>query len=172
MNTSNNGGPSDRTPDSEKKPDSEWQRKSAGSRPRNIDTLSLKDKKLDRVKRFTIKRDADRPLQFDGTQLAAVESMNMAMRHIRIALYETKAGRFIVEFRSIDPVGVLNQSLSGAMQDLAQEPEGPPTKKVRPNIHKAAVFDSREGAIGWLRPGRLTDKLLEELGLMDPEFIE
>ena len=171
MKTSDSGGPSDCTPDSKTKSDTEWKHEHADSPPRRVHTLTLKDKKTDGFKRFTIKRDADRPLQFDGKQCAAVEASNIAMRRTRIALYETKAGRFISEFRSIDALPFVPQ-ISEALEELTQEPEPPPSKKGRPDIHKAAVFDSRKNALGWFRPGRLTNQLLEKLGLMEPEFIE
>jgi len=34
------------------------------------------------------------------------------------------------------------------------------------------VCESLEEAIGWFKPGRITNYLLDELGLLDPEFIE
>ena len=93
------------------------------------------------------------------------------MRRTRIALYETKAGRFISEFRSIDALAFAPKMIE-AMEELTQDPKAPPGKKGRPDIYKAEVFDTREDALGWFRPGRLTNQLLEKLGLMDPEFIE
>lgn len=93
------------------------------------------------------------------------------MRRTRIALYETRAGKFISEFKSIDE-SPLNPRLTGAMTEIFHGPEAPPPKNVRPDIYKAAVFENWEKALGWFRPGRLTNKLLDKLGLMDPEFIE
>jgi hypothetical protein len=53
----------------------------------------------DPLKRFTLQRDGDRPLQFDGTELVCVESAGGPMLH-RAAVYETKGGKFVAEFSS------------------------------------------------------------------------
>ena len=172
MSKSANGGPSDRTPDSGTDKKREWTRERADAPPRNIHTLSL-NKSANEYKRFTIERDGNRPLQFNGIRCAVAEMSNIAMRQTRIALYETKAGSFITEFKSVDAMRqVLDHTLTEAISEMDQDPDSPRRKKGRPDIHKAAVFDSREDALGWFRPGRLTNKLLEQLGLLEPEFIE
>jgi hypothetical protein len=53
------------------------------------------------VTAFEIFRDGQGPLQFNGWQLAEVESTASPMTH-RVALYETKGGKFVSQF-SIRP---------------------------------------------------------------------
>lgn len=49
--------------------------------------------------RFTLHRDEDRPLQFDGTELASVESAGGALVH-RASVYRTRGGTFVSAFSS------------------------------------------------------------------------
>lgn len=63
----------DRASNPENQPEAERQRDRADGPPRNVRTLTLKDKDSDGPSRFTIRRDADRPLQFDGAERAAVK---------------------------------------------------------------------------------------------------
>jgi inactivated superfamily I helicase len=50
--------------------------------------------------RYTLQRDGDRPLQFDGQLLGSAESSSARLRH-RVALYKTKAGKFVTEFTTL-----------------------------------------------------------------------
>ena len=49
--------------------------------------------------RYTLTRDDDRPLQFDGIILVEVESAGSPTTH-RAAVYQTRAGKFVSEFSS------------------------------------------------------------------------
>ena len=51
------------------------------------------------LQRFTLQRDEDRPLQFDGELLAHVEALGSPLAH-RAAVYRTRKGKFVSEFSS------------------------------------------------------------------------
>jgi len=51
------------------------------------------------LKRYTLQRNGDRPIQFDGDELVSVESRGSPTTH-RAAIYRTRGGKFIVEFSS------------------------------------------------------------------------
>jgi hypothetical protein len=112
----------------------------------------------DKFRRFRVDRDDDRPLEFDGKALGRVEEASHDGAVVtRAALYGTRAGRFIAEFTRFETPGM---TLGANVR--------------RPMLFaKAQVFDSREIAITWFRPGgRITKLLLEQLGALESEFIE
>jgi hypothetical protein len=113
----------------------------------------------DKYQRFTLKRDRDRPLAFDGRIRAEVEEQQFGGQVvIRAAIYETQGGKFVTEMvrREINPP--VNYGVGK-----------------RPFLFaKATVFDSLDIAAMSFRThgGRLTEKLLSQIGDVDPEFIE
>ncbi|HTE40654.1 MAG TPA: hypothetical protein VK629_07485 [Steroidobacteraceae bacterium] len=133
----------------------------------NRKELSLADAKrpdspTSKLKRYTIIRDGDRALEFDGEVLAEVEMDGAgpgAMERVhRAAVYCTKGGRLIAEFSSRNRPGFAH-FVAGSDFD----------EDVR---SKAAAFANINEAIAWFRPGRLTIELLKKLGHWNPEFIE
>jgi hypothetical protein len=112
----------------------------------------------EQFRRFRVDRDSDRPLEFDGKALGRVEEASHDGAVLtRAALYVTRAGKFIAEFTRFETPG----TTLGANER-------------RPMMFaKAQVFDSREVALTWFRPGgRITKLLLEQLGELEPEFVE
>jgi len=113
----------------------------------------------DKYQRFTLKRDRDRPLAFDGRIVAEVEEKQYAEQVvIRAAIYETQAGKFVTEMtrREVNPP--VNYGVGK-----------------RPFLFaKATVFESLDIAAMSFRThgGRLTEELLRQIGDVDPEFIE
>jgi hypothetical protein len=113
----------------------------------------------DNYQRFTLKRDRDRPLAFDGRIRAEVEEQQFGGQVvIRAAIYETQGGKFVTEMtrREVNPP--VNY---GAGK--------------RPFLFaKATVFESLDIAAMSFRThgGRLTEELLRQIGDVDPEFIE
>jgi hypothetical protein len=113
----------------------------------------------DKYQRFTLKRDRDRPLAFDGRIRAEVEEQQFAGQVvIRAAIYETQGGKFVTEMtrREINPP--VNYGVGK-----------------RPFLFaKATVFESLDIAAMSFRThgGRLTEELLRQIGDVDPEFIE
>jgi hypothetical protein len=239
-------------------------------------------------KRYTLQRDEDRPLQFDGAALASAESRSGHTTH-RVAIYRTRGGKFVTEFSSRPagaatiyndpprlpesneladyrelfieavieqaewregkaeehPRDIRNHDSAAALRYLASRLDQVPENDTRwiclwlaennlsdehpdddttiterqlaakseilraygfynvrtvtkPDLEvrrfldemingleraaqpedvtlpsgKAAVFDSLDDALGWFRPGKLTNELLKKLGRWDPEFIE
>jgi|ERR1700733_2802875 len=110
-------------------------------------------------KRIKLNRDRNRPLEFDGRVLAEVnEASHDRQVMLRAAIYETKGGKFVDELARFEvEVGV----------DYGNTK--PPYL-----FAKAEVFDSRDIAAMWFRTkgGRLTQRLMEQLGDVDSEFIE
>lgn len=113
----------------------------------------------DKYQRFTLKRDRDRPLAFDGRIVAEVEEQQFAGQVvIRAAIYETQGGKFVTEMtrREVNPP--VNYGVGK-----------------RPFLFaKATVFESLDIAAMSFRThgGRLTEELLRQIGDVDPEFIE
>jgi hypothetical protein len=112
-----------------------------------------------KYERFTLKRDRDRPLAFDGRIVAEeVEQQFNGQVEIRAAIYETQGGKFVTEMTRRELTTPVNYG----------------TGK-RPFLFaKATVFDSLDIAAMSFRThgGRLTEKLLQQIGDVDPEFIE
>lgn len=113
--------------------------------------------------RLKIRRDHDRPLEFDGVELAKVEEVGQAPKIVgastitRAALYQTRGGKFVTEFTRFEtgPV-ILNPRVPRSVF-----------------FAKAGVFDSKDVAVQWFRKGgRFTLRLLEQLGELGSEFIE
>jgi hypothetical protein len=112
----------------------------------------------EKYQRFTLKRDRDRPLAFDGRIVAEVEEQQHAGQVvIRAAIYETQGGKFVTEMtrREVNPP--VNYGVGK-----------------RPFLFaKTTVFESLDIAAMSFRThgGRLTEKLLSQIGDVDPEFI-
>jgi hypothetical protein len=112
----------------------------------------------EQFRRFRVDRDSDRPLEFDGKVLGRVEeSSHDGTVVTRAALYITRGRKFIAEFTRFEaPGGALDANVRRPMM-----------------FAKAQVFESRELALTWFRPGgRVTKLLLEQLGGLEAEFIE
>ena len=113
--------------------------------------------------RFRLPRDNDRPLEFDGVELAKVAERSQSSRTAgaamitRAALYRTRAGKYVTEFSKFEG------------EPLYPNPAAP-----RPvEFSKIAVHDSQDVAMLWFRVGgRFTLNLWEQLGGQEPEFIE
>jgi hypothetical protein len=104
-------------------------------------------------KEFLVKRDKDRPFIFEGVRLAYVRESSFLVGPalIEAAVYRTRGGKYITALSKnalVDPETVLGQSSGG--------------------YSKAAVHDTFEEAMGWFRPGRLTDAIRKQLGLDEP----
>lgn len=112
-----------------------------------------------KYQRFTLKRDRDRPVAFDGRIVAEVEEQQFGGQVvIRAAIYETQGGKFVAEMtrREVNPP--VNYGVGK-----------------RPFLFaKATVFESLDIAAMSFRThgGRLTEELLRQIGDVDPEFIE
>jgi hypothetical protein len=113
----------------------------------------------DKYQRFTLKRDRDRPLAFDGRIVAEVEERQYADQVvIRAAIYETQGGKFVTEMTRREVNLPVNYGVGK-----------------RPFLFaKATVFESLDIAAMSFRThgGRLTEQLLRQIGDVDPEFIE
>lgn len=112
-----------------------------------------------RYRRFKLSRDRDRPLEFDGRVVAQVEELSHGVQVLlRAAIYETRGGKFVTEMtrREIKP------------------PVDYGTAK-RPYLFaKASIFDNLDLAAMSFRTsgGRLTERLLQQIGDLQSEFIE
>jgi hypothetical protein len=113
----------------------------------------------DKYQRFTLKRDRDRPLAFDGRIVAEVEEQQHSGQVvIRAAIYETQGGKFVTEMTRREMKPPVNYGVGK-----------------RPFLFaKATVFESLDIAAMSFRThgGRLTEELLRQIGDVDPEFIE
>jgi hypothetical protein len=108
-------------------------------------------------RRCKVYRDNDRPLEFDGFELASeVDLSHRGLVATRAALYRTKGGKFIGEFTRFETQAV----------------QWDASAKVPLLFAKGAVFDSQAAAMAWFRPGRFTNSLLDQLGELASEFIE
>jgi hypothetical protein len=117
----------------------------------------------EKYQRFKLARENDRPLEFEGIELAKVAERSQSTRTAgaamvtRAALYRTRGGKFVSEFSKFEA-----------------EPMYPNPSAPRPvEFAKVAVFDSQDVAMQWFRVGgRFTMKLWEQLGGQESEFIE
>jgi hypothetical protein len=110
-----------------------------------------------KLREFVVKRDNERPLSFEGVQLAHAkdQSMMTGMDVLEAAIYRTRGGKFIT---TLSKTAMLADILG------AERPGA--------GYSKAAVHESFEAAMGWFRPGRLTDEIRQQLGLNEPERID
>ena len=109
--------------------------------------------------RFKLCRDRDRPLEFDGRVVAQVEERSHgAQVLLRAAIYETRGGKFVTEMTRREVLPFVDY---GAAK--------------RPFLFaKIAVFESLDLAAMSFRTtgGRLTERLLAQIGDLNSEFIE
>jgi hypothetical protein len=131
---------------------------------------------------FVVMRDAARPLSFAGVELArATRSSGPVVvvdgtTTIEAAIYRTRGGKFITTLTKATTSPTLRaikmaRELTAPFTSLADEPEaGGTTTQVA--YRKAEVHDTFEAAMGWFKPGRLTDELRRQLGLDQPERID
>jgi hypothetical protein len=113
-------------------------------------------------KEYLVKRDKDRPLSFEGQRLAHASDNGVnamaALARIEGAVYRTRGGKYIT---SLSKTSLL-ETISVLTPEVAR-PSG---------YNKAAVHDSFEEAMGWFKPGRITDEIRRQLGLDKPLRIE
>jgi hypothetical protein len=126
---------------------------------------------------FIVKRDGDRPLSFSGFCLADASMPSRYLDGIyRGAVYKTVGGKFITRMSRTEGGGVaMMMTLSAATRFDELIDEEAPTDKPRQRtgvFDKAGVFDTLEAALGWFRPGRLTDDIRKQLGLDEPVRID
>jgi hypothetical protein len=75
---------------------------------------------VDALKRYTLTRDDERPLQFDGTVIAETESDSGPTIH-RAAIYKTRGGKFISEFSSRPTFGALPTPSASEIASLKED---------------------------------------------------
>ena len=112
-----------------------------------------------------LKRDGDRPLSFRGDTLGKV-CLELGMPGMSntmcAAIYRTQGGKHVAQLTR-RPGGLLNMAI--ALSDDGQT-------KHDGIFDKVFVCNTFQEAIGWFRPGKVTDALREKLGLNEPERIE
>ena len=124
------------------------------------------------IREYQVRRDGARPFAFRGILLAEA-SKNGNVVHIYSAkIYQTVGGKFITTMSKED----LAEKLVGKLEVQYDELFGVVSSK-KPNastreVHKAEVFDTIDAALGWFRPGPLTDAIRKQLGLDDPIRID
>jgi hypothetical protein len=110
-------------------------------------------------KEYLVKRDKDRPLSFEGQRLAHAtdDGLALAVSFARIegAVYRTRGGKFITSLSKYSPLEAVS---------VLADTERPSSR----GYNKAAVHDTFEEAMGWFRPGRITDEIRRQLGLDEP----
>jgi hypothetical protein len=110
-------------------------------------------------RRYKLARDRDRPIEFDGRVVAeAVELSFGGQVALRAAIYQTRAGQFIAEM---------------TRRETQERVDYGATK--HPYLFaKATVFDSLDVCAMSFRThgGRLTERLLQQIGDVTSEFIE
>jgi hypothetical protein len=110
-------------------------------------------------RRIKLERDRNRPLEFEGRVLAEVtESSHDGAVILRAAIYQTKGGKYVDELTRFE-----------AEPGVDYGETKPPYL-----FAKAEVFDSQDIAAMWFRTkgGRLTQRLMQQLGDVESEFIE
>jgi len=114
-------------------------------------------------KHFKLPRDKNRPLEFDGIELAVTTERTQSLRTAgaamvtRAALYQTRGGKFVAEFSKKEA------------EPLYPNPDTP-----RPiEFSKVGVFETQDEAMDSFEAGgRFTLALWEQLGGQESEFIE
>lgn len=97
------------------------------------------------TKHYKLMRDDDRPLEFDGEQIAEVSLEDFGSTIKRAALYRTAGGKYVSEFRVEEHY-------------VTSKPgEWEVTRA------KVAHFNTIDEAAAWFRPGPLTTRLLSKL---------
>jgi hypothetical protein len=114
--------------------------------------------KLAALKRVKVARDRDRPLEFDGRVLAEIDEPSYgAKMRLRAAVYETKGGTHVAEIARFE-----------VEPGVDYGDDKPPYL-----FATAEVFNSHDIAAMWFRTkGGRTQRLMEQLGEVDSEFIE
>lgn len=110
-------------------------------------------------RRYKLGRDRERPIEFDGRVRAEVQELSFGGQvALRAAIYETRGGKFIAEMTRCETrEGVDYGTLK------------------RPFLFaKATVFDSLDICAMSFRTqgGRLTERLLRQIGDVNSEFID
>jgi hypothetical protein len=109
--------------------------------------------------RIKLRRDRDRPLEFDGRVAAQVEERSHGGQVLlRAAIYQTRGGKFVTEMTRREAVPFVDY---GAGK--------------RPFLFaKVAVFENLDLAAMSFRTngGRLTERLLAQIADLNSEFIE
>lgn len=121
-------------------------------------------------KEYLVKRDNERPFSFAGNRLAmaSVES-TLGLETTTATIYKTRGGKFIAAISRSERHSVFEVGLG--VSNFIDDDEPVHTKK-RTGYRRAEVFESLDAALGWFKPGRLTDQLRKELGLDEPIRID
>lgn len=109
--------------------------------------------------RFKLNRDRDRPLEFDGRVVAEVEEASFGGQVLmRAAIYQTQGGKCITEMTR-------RETQEGVDYGTAKRPY---------LFAKVAIFDNLDVAAMSFRThgGKLTERLLRQIGDLDSEFIK
>jgi hypothetical protein len=109
--------------------------------------------------RFKLARDRDRPLEFDGRVVAQVEESSFGGQVLmRAAIYETRGGKFVAEMTRRETNPTVDYGVTKRPYLFAKA-------TVFANLDLAAMSFRTQG-------GRLTERLLQQIGDVDSEFIE
>lgn len=119
----------------------------------------------DIFREYIVRRDNDRPLSFAGVELATASMSELPMSTITATLYKTRGGKYISSLSKQSTLPFADSIMEIVDRDLA------PANRML-GYSKAAVFDTFEEAIAWFRPGRLTSRLRELLGLDEPVRVD
>jgi hypothetical protein len=126
---------------------------------------------------FTVQRDGGRPFAFSGFCLAEAAMPGRFLDGVyRAAVYKTVGGKFITRLSKHDDqvvAAMMGMSPNVTFADLIDEDAPADKPKERTGVFaKAGVFDTLDAALGWFRPGRLTDSIRKQLGLDEPIRID
>ena len=113
---------------------------------------------------YVVKRDGQPPLSFAGVRLAKASRASGLYEQgaaIEAAVYRTRGGKYITTFVKEQPTPL--QNFFKTLEEI-QGPGG--------GYSKAAVHETFEAAMGWFRPGPLTDDIRRQFGLDQPIRIE
>jgi hypothetical protein len=104
---------------------------------------------------YTVKRDKDSPFVFWGVKMAEASETALLVGAgiLKGAVYRTRGGKYITTFSKLS---MLDPDLPGRSS----------------GYNKAAVHDTFEAAMDWFRPGLVTERLRQQLGLDKPIRIE
>lgn len=113
----------------------------------------------ERFRRIKLARDRDRPLEFYGRIRAEVQELSFGGQvALRAAIYETRGGKFVAEMTR-------RETVEGVDYGTAKRPYLFAKATVFANLDLAAMSFRTQG-------GRLTERLLQQIGDVDSEFIE
>ena len=98
------------------------------------------------AKHYKLMRDDARPIEFDGSEVAAAEYSDSPAQLTRAAVYRTAGNKFISEYTKSRRYHSSNERETWEVERA-----------------KVAVFETLEDAAEWFRPGPITTMLLAQL---------